>query len=117
MRKILFALILIFVLIIGMLIGTVFFSRRKVLGEQKLQDYIYDVTDKLIIKLEKQGFNVEQSHIVGDLWISCKKFTHFIMMGHILNVTMIYLHWKIDFLNQPVFYILANETAIIYEPF
>lgn len=117
MKKLLFALMFILVFIVGMLVGTVFFSRKKVLGEQELQDHIYDVTDEFITEFEKQGFNVEQSHMIGDLWISCRKFSHFVIMSHILNVTTIYLHWKTDFLNQPVFYIFSNKTAIIYEPF
>jgi len=117
MRKIIFALIFIFVFIVGMLVGTIFFSRTRVLGEQKLQDYIYDVTDGLTEILEKRGFNVEQSYIIGNLWISCGKFTDFILLAETFNVTTIYIHWKTSFFNQPVFFFPLNKTSIIYEPF
>lgn len=115
--KILFVMCFVMVFLVGMTIGTAFFSRIKVLGEQELQEYIDEVTFELVKLFENNGFKVEQSYIIGNLWIQCENLNHFIILARILKQNTIYLHWKIDFLRQPVFYILVNETAIIYEPF
>lgn len=117
-HMVIFALTFILVFIVGLLVGTSFFSRTKVLGEQELQDYIDEVTFEHIKLFEDEGFKVNQSHIIGILWIQCEKLGTFLLMArYVLKVDTIYLHWKIDFLRQPVFYVLVNKTAIIYEPF
>lgn len=113
----LFVLCFVIILLVGMIVGTVFFSRTKVLGEQELQDHIDEVTFELVKLFEENGFKVEQSHIVGKLWIQCGKLGEFLVLARVLKVDIIYLHWKMDFLRQPVFYVLANKSAIIYEPF
>lgn len=114
--KILFALCFVLTLLIGMVIGTAYFGR--VVGEQELQDHIDRETMKLILMFENEGINVSQSHIIGILWLQCAELNHFVIFAkYVYKVDTIYLHWKIGFLRQPVFYILANKTAIIYEPF
>lgn len=116
--KILFAVCFVIVFLVGTTVGMTFFSRTKVLGKQELQNHIDVETAKLILMFENEGINVSQSHIIGVLWIQCAELKYFIIMAkYVYKLDTIYLHWKIDFLRQPVFYILANETAIIYEPF
>jgi len=115
--KMLFVACFIITFLIGIMIGAVSFSRIKVIGEQKLQNYIDNVTNEHIKLFEENGFKVNQSYIIGVMWIQCGKLGDFIMMAYIFKIDTIYLHWKIDFLRQPVFYILANKSAITYEPF
>lgn len=114
----LFALCFAMIFLTGITIGALRFSREKVLGEQELQDYIDKETTKIILMFENEGINVSQSHIIGILWLQCKELKYFIILAkYVYKVDKIYLHWKIDFLRQPVFYIIGNGTAIIYEPF
>ena len=118
LHVVLFAVFFITMLLTGLIVGAAFFSRIKVLGKQELQDHIDKETTKLIILFESEGMNVSQSHIIGILWLQCAELKYFIILAkYVYKVDTIYLHWKMDFLRQPVFYILANKTAIIYEPF
>lgn len=87
------------------------------LGEASLQEHIYEQTNAIKVKLQEEGFMVNQSHIIGDLWVACNRFRDFVLLAKITNATIIYIHWKSNYLNQPVFFFLQDSTAIIYEPF
>lgn len=102
---------------IGILIGFCFIKKTTFLGKEELQEYIYEKTNDIKLVLQKEGFKVNQSHIIGDLWIACNKLKDFILLAKITNVTTIYIHWKSSFLNLPTFFFLLNASAIIYEPF
>jgi len=115
--KIIFAMSFVLTFLIGIIVGFGFIKKTTILGKEELQEYIYEQTASIKVALQKEGFKVNQSHIIGTLWITCSRLRDFILLAKITNTTQIYIHWKIDFLNQPVFFILINATAIIYEPF
>ena len=102
---------------VGITIGVLRFSRVKVLGKQELQDHIYKVTDEITDFFEDSGFKVNQSHIIGIMYIQCEKLGDFFLLARSCEVDTIYIHWKITFLNQPVFFFIHGKSAITYEPF
>lgn len=120
MKKLYVALLVacyIIVFMVGMTVGMLRFSRVKVLGKDELQEHIYEETNKIIDLFKDSGFKVNQSHIIGIMWVQQEKLGNFLLLARALEVDTIYVHWKTSFLNQPVFYIISGETTITYEPF
>lgn len=119
--KTLLALSFIVFFVMGLIVGIRLFPRTKIeteiVGEAKLQEHIDNVTAEYIASFAEIDLDVKQSHLIGNLWIHCENLDEFLLLAKALNMTTLYIYWKFDFLRFPVFFIVRDNTSIIYEPF
>lgn len=96
-----------------MTVGKTFFSQKetKVLGKEGLQIHINEQTDIIIDILDGAGLGVSQSSLISSSGFYVEDIHDFVILARSFGIKTIYLHWKVDFLEMPVFWFYFDNAG------